>query len=503
MKTKKPILKYIPEPSLTFGYNQIAIDPRDGLMLYGPFEKNKLYGVKTIGIVGPIELHSKMVRYLNRLNQPFFNDDKSRPSFPGLNATFGITINPNIISISVSSEDLEKYKMYSDNHIRIYNWTELYYQAIKKYEKEESINVDVWFIVIPEYVYNYGRPLSKIPPSKYNITYKVPEYKRKEPANASLFEEFDLEDAKKREPYQFEKNFHNQLKAKLLPLKVKTQIIRQSKIESLFDPLLSEKELLLETAKAWNICTSLYYKLGGLPWKLGTVRPEVCYLGLVYKKTDDSKNANNACCAAQMFLDSGDGMVFRGNIGPWWNPETKEFHLKKEDAISLISRSLEAFKDKFNYYPKQIFIHSRTLFDDKEWEGFEEATKGKSQIVGIRIQEKVSLKLFRHHNYCIPRGMMLLINDKKAYLWTKGFIPRIKTQMGLEVPGPIEIIVSRGEENIETVCKDILSLTKLNYNACIYGDGIPVTLKFANSIGEILTAGKNENVGVLTFMYYI
>lgn len=30
----EPILKYINEPSLTFGNGQKAIDPRDGLMLF-------------------------------------------------------------------------------------------------------------------------------------------------------------------------------------------------------------------------------------------------------------------------------------------------------------------------------------------------------------------------------------------------------------------------------------------------------------------------------------
>lgn len=75
--------------------------------------------------------------------------------------------------------------------------------------------------------------------------------------------------------------------------------------------------------------------------------------------------------------------------------------------------------------------------------------------------------------------------------------------MGLEVPSPLEIIITRGIEDVEVVCRDILSLTKLNYNACIYGDGVPVTLKFADSIGEILTAGKDLNVGILTFKHYI
>ncbi len=36
---------------------------------------------------------------------------------------------------------------------------------------------------------------------------------------------------------------------------------------------------------------------------------------------------------------------------------------------------------------------------------------------------------------------------------------------------------------------DVMSLTKLNFNACIYGDGLRVTLRFADLVGENLTAG--------------
>lgn len=504
MKNNDVNLQYIPEPSLTFGYGQTAIDPRDGLMLFGPFNLKKVYGTKTIGIVGPDKLRDAMKTYIHRIHAPFLNENASRPSYPGLQAAFGISINfNNVVEVDVPIEKLEYYCKYTDNHQRVHNWTKLYYEALQTYSEEEEISVDVWIIAIPEFVYLYGRPKSKIPASKDNIKEGLSSKKRKEPAMASLFSEFDEEDSKLREAYKYEVNFHNQLKAKLLKLKIVSQIIRESKIQPVSNTSLSSQDQYLETAKAWNISTTLYYKLGGLPWKLGSVRPQVCYLGLVYKKVDESKYANNACCAAQMFLDSGDGMVFRGNVGPWWNPTTKQFHLKKDDAKALISRSLEAYYKRFKNYPEQIFIHSRTYFDDDEWSGFEEATSGKSAIIGVRITERTSLKLYRGNDYCVPRGMMLALSDKKAFLWTKGFIPRIKTQMGLEVPSPLEISISRGNEKIDVVCRDILSLTKLNYNACIYGDGVPVTLKFADSIGEILTAGEIGDVGVLTFKHYI
>ncbi|MEK6371252.1 MAG: hypothetical protein AABO58_01015 [Acidobacteriota bacterium] len=63
--------------------------------------------------------------------------------------------------------------------------------------------------------------------------------------------------------------------------------------------------------------------------------------------------------------------------------------------------------------------------------------------------------------------------------------------------------VSRGVAPIETVLADVLALTKLNYNSCVFGDGDPVTLIFADAIGEILTAGPVEGIPPLPFKYYI
>jgi len=87
--------------------------------------------------------------------------------------------------------------------------------------------------------------------------------------------------------------------------------------------------------------------------------------------------------------------------------------------------------------------------------------------------------------------------------YTTGFIPRIQTQLGLETPNPLEIEITRGTPDIEVVCRDILALTKLNYNTCLYGEGLPVTLRFADRIGEVLTAGRNVEPGVLPFKHYI
>ena len=502
----EPNLIYLPEPQLTFGYNQKMEDPRDGLTLFGPYSRSLYSGQINVGIIGPEKQRNYVVEYLKLIHKPVVSTepDIARPYFPGLEAALGVYINFSAVQyIDVDIKKIEEYLKYTDSYQRVFNLSNLYSDPLNKYAVQEDAPVDVWFVVIPDDVYKFSRPKSKIEKAPDNIKIGLSSKERRS-TQQFLFDELN----ELKEAYEFEVNFHNQLKAKLLDNRVVTQIIRESTIayKSIWtDSEEIEYEKIFDTAKAWNISTTLYYKYGGIPWKLGDVRKNVCYLGLVYKKLDGDAQSRNACCAAQMFLDSGDGMVFKGNIGPWYNPESKEFHINKKDASELLSMSLEAFRTKSETkeYPSEVFIHAKTYFDDDEWNGFKEAAENKSKIIGIRIRSDSNFKLYRDFSYCIPRGATLLYTDALAYLWTNGYVPRLQTQMGLETPNPLAIEITRGEHEIKTVCQDILALSKLNYNTCVFADGSPVTLKFADSIGEVLTAGKNIRSEVLPFKHYV
>jgi hypothetical protein len=109
-----------------------------------------------------------------------------------------------------------------------------------------------------------------------------------------------------------------------------------------------------------------------------------------------------------------------------------------------------------------------------------------------------------HVDTPVLRGTAFVRNPRNATLWTRGWTPRLGTYPGLEVPNPLSVEVCRGQSSIETVLNDIMALTKLNYNACLFADGSPITLKFANAVGEVLTAGLIPSGGApLPFMYYI
>jgi hypothetical protein len=101
------------------------------------------------------------------------------------------------------------------------------------------------------------------------------------------------------------------------------------------------------------------------------------------------------------------------------------------------------------------------------------------------------------------RGNAFIVNERSAFLWSVGYVPKTQSTLSMEVPNPIFFEINKGEADIMQVLKDILALTKLNYNACIFADGVPVTLRFADKIGEILTASTDIKAPRLAFKYYI
>lgn len=71
------------------------------------------------------------------------------------------------------------------------------------------------------------------------------------------------------------------------------------------------------------------------------------------------------------------------------------------------------------------------------------------------------------------------------------------------MPNPLTVEIRRGSADIEQVMRDVMSLTKLNFNGAEFSDGLPVTLRFADLVGEILTAGPITPHAPLPFKFYI
>ena len=502
-------LDYIDEPKLRFGYNQTAEDSRDGLTLFGPYESAK--GKIRVGYIGTergLHLYSSFV---DKINKPIYTSSLGRPFFPGFKTVFGLEW-PNMPSATIilKEDQIDAALAISNLKERTYNIVSLYLEPIQSFIEDEETVIDIWYVVVPNKVLTLCRPKS----NSGKATYSKKQIEIFNSGQISLFEEDNEDISQYVTMYESDSDFHDQLKARAIYNKISCpiQVMLESTLQ--FCPKDNPKEEYSDDMKAhlaWTHSSSLYYKMGYLPWKLNGVRDGVCYVGLVFKKLQDTaKKKGFACSAAQMFLDSGDGVVFRGNIGPWISKDEKTFHLDRKSAYDLLSIAINSYKQKHGNYPKELFIHGRAAFTDDEWGGFKDAAEisPETKLVGVMIKEGNSFRLLKddgrpESQYGVLRGLCLYVDNKSGFLWTKGFIPKTETSNHLEVACPLQIEINKGVADIETVFTDIMALTKLNYNACIYGDGLPVTLRFSDTIGDILTAIPEVNWAAKPFKYYI
>jgi hypothetical protein len=501
---------FLREPLLEFGNSQKVEHPQDGLYLYGPVKGAGVPESIHVGVVGTPEGIALVRAWLSSLQGaiPVERPEQLHTSaFPGFQAAFGIRLDPNpLVVIDLPRNDIVAALARTNRYDAVRSTVKMFEGSIIDHLRTDERRPDVWLVVVPEIVFRYGRPTVVGPKEVVRSRMMSARTAARILRDGSLFPDM----AEEAETYRFARNFHHQLKAQLLDKEVVLQVVRETTLDPRLeiDKFGNPVRSLQEPARiAWNFSTTIYFKGARVqPWQLADVRPGVCYVGLVFKRDMSPAARGEACCAAQMFLNSGNGVVFRGALGPWYSEKKKEFHLSTDAAANLVKGIMKTYEKEHGEAPAELFIHGRQRFSNDEWRGFEIAVDAsRTRLVGVRIRPSQDLRLFRPNtNVPVLRGTAVTMSRSEGYLWTSGYVPRLRTYPGFETPKPILVEVNRGAADLITVMSDVLALTKVNYNACDFATGLPVTLKFADRVGEILTASpKGLQAPPLPFRFYI
>ncbi|MDI6896828.1 hypothetical protein [Methanocella conradii] len=497
-------LKIFKEPQIKFRFGQKLDDPHDGLSLFGPVDTDEPSHPKTIiyGLIGTqkgIDAFIEWSRHLNRLLKAD-NNERLWPPFPGFETVFNSTWPEKPAwTYTIDGENLSYASRNLDPYKRVYAVVDYYIDGIKLIEKRDE-NFNVLICIVPDEVWRNCRPLSKVEHG-WGTLLSPKKYEERAKGQVSLFSDEDGYETWNPEQYKLSIDFRRQIKARSMKYNVPIQIIRESTIQQ--NNVNTKRVLTPISDRAWNLSTAIYYKSGGKPWILSTARNGVCYIGISFRRTSLEDNNRTACCAAQMFLDSGDGIVFLGDEGPWYSPNKKQYHLSRESASKLLRGILKTYEQMHGLELKEIFLHSRSNISDEEFKGYLDACPKNVKLVGVRVKLDKSFKLFRRGHYPVLRGTFLKLNEYSAYLWASGFKPRLGTYDGWETPSPLRIDIQHGEASIEQVAYDIFGLTKLNYNACRLGDSEPVTIGFSDAVGEILVSNPTIKDRKPSFKFYI
>ena len=514
---------YIEEPLLTFGEGQTADDPRDGLALFGPCERQAvLPDHVVIGTDAGIELWRQ---WCDTLNAPAFCVDVNRqrawPPYPGYEVAFGARWPYPATSYSLDSDMLQLSARKADKHERAYAVANLYLEPYARVQRLDNRPV-LAIMVVPDEVYDNCRPQSYVteksdePRSDDERKYLKNLLKDHDSRQIRMMEFDDealLSGDTRLEMFGMSPDFRRQIKARVMKYDIPIQIVKESTLTISEKVRRGEKGDNPLSDRMWNFGTGLYYKCGRKPWKTPWARDGVCYVGLAYKK--DDKDRGSACCAAQLFLDSGDGIVFVGDFGPWYSSDTDEFHLQPDAAEKMLRGTIKAYEEQDGRPLKEVFLHSRSGINDQEYQAFKRALPEGVKLTAIRVRkDKLGPRLFRYDNhpkwgqrgrYPILRGTFWQQSRRHGYLFTSGFKPRIGAYDGWEIPVPLSITVQHGKTDLLQVATDILGLTKLNYNSCQLGESEPITVKYSAAIGEVLLGNKEvpRDTWRHNFKYYM
>lgn len=290
-------------------------------------------------------------------------------------------------------------------------------------------------------------------------------------------------------------NLRRYLKAQLIVKAnaVPVQIVLEDTIKQ------KKKSLQDLSMQAWNFCIANYYKSGCIPWTLTLNDKHTCFIGISFHKvlTEDKNTVRSS--VAQAFNYEGKGLIFVGEHFEWDEEvmETPAPHLTYDYAYKLIVQVIKEYKAfNKNLPPRRVVIHKTTSYWDttisKDYAEVEGLKYGIKEVLGEDVQidlvtvKSTDIKLLRESGqYPVMRGTLLHIDDATGILYTTGYIPYFETFPSMAIPHPLEISTYEQESSLKKICEEILALTKLNFNNCNYYDSMPITIRFAQKVGEI------------------
>jgi hypothetical protein len=306
-----------------------------------------------------------------------------------------------------------------------------------------------------------------------------------------LFETADDKVADEDEEEIFEKdNFRRMLKAKAITYRVPLQILLphtyDEKVRYLTESLKSKQVQDIAT-RAWNLCTAIYYKAGGAPWRLKSDPSQytTCYVGISFYEPLGAETRQTSL--AQVFNERGKGVILRGGKATEQSKEDRQPHLSAEAANQLIDLALQRYRDEHGNLPARVVVHKTSNFTSAEIEGFESALNEKGiDLVDMLTIFKSDLRLYRNGLYPPLRGTKLDLHNDVSLLYTRGSVQFYETYPGLYIPRALEVRSFKRQQTMNWLSEEILALTKMNWNNTQFDGSLPITLKCARQVGDIL-----------------
>ncbi len=479
-------IKYFEDEKLKFGNNVEAYDPRIGLLKGGPYSASDSIGqeefkVIKCGIIGTSFSIKRTINLFERISHGLKANDNLYGSlgFPGLgrksplqfSTKFSKEWNAKVLSSEIQKV-LDGFDV-NEQKNSLFDLIESKLENIKSIDPPPDL---ILLLVEETILKNFLR--EKIHSDDIIFANRtIP--------NSVYESEGDI-------------NFHSIIKIIGMDKDVVTQIIKTNTLN-----FTTEED---EVTMAWNLAVSLYYKAEMIPWKFTKFEGNICYVGISFFRDFSQPDVRMNTSMAQVFLSTGESYILKGDSFLWeGDKEDLDPHLDQENSKKITNKVLEFYYKLRGNYPERLVIFKTSNFKKEEIEGIYSNNAKLHNIDMITIQQFPKIRLYRQTNYPVMRGTGLISNDEKeCILFTTGYIPSYKTYPGMRAPKPILIRDFTGNSNIELISKEVLKLTRLDWNDIKFCHRLPVTITFPQKVGDILAERRARGISIKNhYRYYM
>ncbi|HVJ07864.1 MAG TPA: hypothetical protein VM554_05735 [Acidisarcina sp.] len=451
-------LTILEEPELEFGGGNRHVDIRFGIRDYGPFDLQSSRAPKEvrIGLIGTTETVEGTTRWIEKCSQGVTQKQTKQPNlfppFPPISSTSSFCcafVTDASLARTLTNTSLETVSDEATIADRVERAVDLFIKEVEFLAENSNPNVI----------------MCALPVELLEMLYE----ERKSPGR---------------------KDLHHLLKARTMQWRIPIQLI----LPSTYDESKARKlkrtgiprPLQDEATRAWNIFSALYYKAGGTPWRL--VRDpsqfSACFVGISFFESLDRSRLTTSM--AQVFNELGEGVVVRGGSASL-SKDDRQPHLSGDDCQALITDALAKYRDVHRTLPARVVIHKSSPFSQEEEAGARKAIKeARIDIYDLIHVNDSEIRLYRDGVYPPLRGTFLQTSGRSGVLYTKGSVPFFETYPGMYVPKPVSIKIAAGDQTPLGHAREILALTKMNWNSTQFDGGMPLTLTAAQSVGNVL-----------------
>lgn len=477
----------VEEPLLFFGNNSEAIDPKIGLINFGPYGRFSKGSQQPLtiraGVIGTRKSKQMFETWLEKLKYRITGKEDEQTNkrdvdFPGISIDgplkFEIVTDDSCFQ-AIDEDEINKLESLSRKE-RIIKLVKIFEQKFKDLAAVSDPPPDIVYLPLSEKMIQLCRDPKAIGDKII--------YQRR---NVKSSEDIPLFD------------FHNAMKVIAYKHgKLVSQIVRPATMS--FNRLVQDPATI-----GWNFAVASYYKATGIPWKLSDLDDQTCYVGLSFYKEIKKSQASLRCSMAHVYMRTGESQVIRGKPFKWDDSNGLRPSLSKELAKDIVDDVIELYRrQRNNVLPKRVVIHKSSPFTADEIVGFNNALTNIEAADFIHVNEANGIRLFPQSQQYPPIRGTFVYSQTKFLLYTTGYVPLLDTYQGHSIPAPLFLEAYRLNSTPEQVAKDILALTKLDWNNSNFNTRVPVTISVSRKVGSILSESSAQDIELPpNYRYYM